>query len=153
MKPKLFIYIISTISLLCIAFVASANSGVPAQMQPGSTVQISMSLKNTGANDWSSTGDSPVRFVLRWIDAKNNTRYRWAVKWLKGTVKPGESTTLSFDLKSPTRAGDYRLMCGLVRLTSKSYDGKNYHPPASKAADQHWDGEFSTVTYNVHVSP
>lgn len=132
--------------------VASADSGVPAQMQPGSTVQINMSLKNTGANDWSSTGDSPVRFVLRWIDTKNNTRYSWAVKWLKGTVKPGESTTLSFDLKAPTRVSDYQLMCGLVRLTSKSYDGSNYHPPASNASDQHWDGEFSTVTYNVHVS-
>jgi hypothetical protein len=152
MKPKFHAAIISTITLLCLAFAAFADSGVPAQMQPGSSVQISMSLKNTGANDWSSTGDSPVRFVLRWIDTQNHTRYRWAVKWLKGTVKPGDNTTLTFDLEAPARAGEYQLMCGLVRLTPKSYDGKNYHPPASNAPDQHWDGEFSTVTYNVNVS-
>jgi hypothetical protein len=150
MKPKAVIF--SLILLLCVAFAAFADSGVPAQMQPGSTVQISMSLKNTGANDWSSAGDSPVRFVLRWIDAQNHKRYSWAVKWLKGTVKPGESITLNFDLTAPTRVGNYQLMCGLVRLTPQSYDGSNYHPPASNAPDQHWDGEFSTVTYNVNVS-
>jgi hypothetical protein len=153
MKPKLLAVLIATITVLCLSFAASADDGVPAQMQPGSTVQISMSLKNTGANNWSSAGDSPVRFVLRWIDVQNHTRYRWAVKWLNGTVKPGDSTTLSFDLTAPTRAGKYQLMCGLVRLTPKSYDGSNYHPPASNAPDQHWDGEFSTVTYDVNVSP
>jgi len=138
--------------LLC-GIAARADSGIPAQMQPGSSVQVSMMLRNTGSNTWSSTGDAPVRFVLRWIDAQNHVRYRWAVKWLKGTIKPGESTELQFELTAPGRSANYELMCGLVRLTPKSYDGKNYHPPATKDADQHWDGEFSTVIYNVNVTP
>jgi len=150
MKPKLTLLFLA---LFGMTLTAMADSGIPAQMQPGSSVQITMSLRNTGANEWSSTGDAPVRFVLRWIDAQNHTRYRWAVKWLKGTVKPGESTTLSFELEAPSRAAKYQLMCGLVRFTPQSYDGKNYHPPASNAPDQHWDGEFSTVTYDVNVSP
>ena len=151
MKPKLSIVLFSTFMLLGLAWGASADSGVPTQMQPGSSVQVSMSLHNTGSNDWSSAGDSPVRFVVRWIDAQNHRRYSWSVKWLSGTVKPGQSTTISFKLTAPTRAANYQLMCGLVRLTSQS--GKGYHPPASNAPDQHWNGEFSTVNYNVSVSP
>jgi len=150
MKPKVLFILL----LLCgLALGAGADSGVPAQMAPGSSVQVSMTLRNTGSNVWSSAGASPVRFVLRWIDAQNHTRYRWEIKWLKGTVKPGESTVLNFELAAPPRPGNYQVMCGLVRLTPQSYDGKNYHPPASNAPDQHWDGEFSTVTYNVNVSP
>lgn len=153
MKPKLTLLLFSAITLLCMTLIASADSGIPTQMQHGSTVQISMSLRNTGNNDWSSASNSPVRFVVRWIDAQNHRRYSWSVKWLPGTVKPGESTTLNFALTAPTRAANYQLMCGLVRLKPQSYDGKSYHPPASNASDQHWDGEFSTVTYNVNVSP
>jgi len=152
-KRLLFQLTALPVLLLLCSVAAWADGGIPDQMQPGSSVQISMTLRNTGSNTWSSTGDAPVRFVLRWIDAQNRVRYRWAVKWLKGTVEPGESTELQFELTAPDRSANYELMCGLVRLTPQSYDGKNYHPPATKATDQHWDGEFSTVIYNVNVVP
>lgn len=150
MKATPYFVLICIVSLLT---AANASDGVPAQMKAGSTVQIAMKLRNTGSNNWSSTGDSPVRFVLRWIDAENHVRYRWAVKWFKGTVQPGESAVLRFELEAPSRASRYQLMCGLVRLNSESYDGENYHPPATDAADQHWSGEFATVTYHVNVQP
>lgn len=150
---KKLIHCLALIVLLSLSTGALADAGVPAQMLPGSSVVVTMKLRNTGVNSWCSTGNSPVRFVLRWIDAQNHVRYGWSVKWLKGTVKPGESTLFSFALTAPLRSANYQLSCGLVRLNAANYDGKSYRPPASDAPDQRWSGEFSTVTYNVNVTP
>jgi hypothetical protein len=133
---------------------AEPNSGgIPAQMKAHSTVPVTVVLRNTGSRSWSSTGDSPVRLIYRWVDTRTNIRHYWAVKWLRETVPPGGSTRLKFDLKAPARAGDFVLTYALVRLSPQNYDGQKYLPPPARSADQRWPGEFGAVSFNVKVTP
>jgi hypothetical protein len=122
-------------------------------MTVGSSVPVTVILRNTGSRVWSSTGDSPVRLIYRWVDAKTNIRHRWAVKWLRETVPPGKSTQLKFDLAAPTRAGDFILTYALVRLNPQVHDGKKYTPPPTKTTDHRWPGEFGAVSFRVQVTP
>jgi hypothetical protein len=127
--------------------------GIPSRMKAGSSVPVTVMLRNTGSRSWSSTGDSPVRLIYRWVDAKTNIRHRWAVKWLSETVPPGKSTQMKFDLAAPTRAGDFILTYALVRLNPQVYDGKKYTPPPTKTNDHRWPGEFGAVSFRVQVTP
>lgn len=122
-------------------------------MKAGASVPVTVVLKNTGSRWWSSTGDSPVRLIYRWVDAKDYTRQRWAVQWLREVVAPGASTRLKFDLVAPSRAGQYALTYALVRLNPQVYDGQKYTPPASQAADHRWPGEFGAVSFRITVTP
>jgi hypothetical protein len=133
---------------------AQPNSGgIPSQMKANSSVPVTVVLRNTGSRSWSSTGESPVRLVYRWVDVRTNTRHYWAVKWLSETVPPGGSTHLKFDLKAPTRAGNFVLTYALVRLDVRTYDGKKYLPPPARSEDQRWPGEFGAVSFDVEVMP
>lgn len=129
------------------------DSGIPTQMKAGASTPVAVTLRNTGSRSWSSTGNSPVRLVVRWVDAATNIRSRWAVQWLRGTVEPGQSAEVAFNLKAPPRAGQYILTYALVRLSEKIYDGKNYTPPPAKAQDQRWPGEFGAVNFEIQVTP
>jgi hypothetical protein len=133
---------------------ASPNSGgIPAVMKVGSSVPVTVVLRNTGSRSWSSTGSSPVRLIYRWVDVRTNIRHYWAVKWLRETVPPGASTRLKFDLEAPSRAGDFILTYALVRLNSQNYDGKKYLPPPARSEDQRWPGEFGAVSFRIKVTP
>jgi hypothetical protein len=127
------------------------SGGIPAQMKAGSSTSIEVTLRNTGTRSWSSTGESPVRLLIRWVRADSGIRYRWAIKWLRETVEPGQSTKVRFDLEAPTSPGRYILTYALVRLSPEIYDGKNYKPPSAKAADPRWPGEFGAVSYEIDV--
>ena len=132
---------------------ANANRGIPSRMKTGSSTQVAVTLRNTGSRSWSSTGPSPVRLVVRWVNTATNSRSSWAVHWLRGTVEPGESTDISFPLKAPGRAGTYTLTYALVRLNDKIYDGKKYTPPPPNAPDHSWPGEFGAVNFEIQVTP
>lgn len=132
---------------------ANANRGIPSRMKAGSSTQVAVTLRNTGSRSWSSTGSSPVRLVVRWVNKASNSRSSWAVHWLRGTVEPGESADISFPLKAPGRAGAYTLTYALVRLNDRIYDGKRYTPPPSNAPDHSWPGEFGAVNFEIQVTP
>ena len=129
------------------------NGGIPSRMKSGSTVPVTVILRNTGSRSWSSTGDSPVRLIYRWINADTNIRQRWAVHWLREEVPPGKSTQMKFDLVAPPATGRFILTYALVRLNSQIYDGKSYKPPSTKAKDHRWPGEFGAVSFNITVTP
>jgi hypothetical protein len=128
------------------------SGGIPAVMKASSSVPVTVVLRNTGSRSWSSSGSSPVRLIYRWVDARTNIRHYWAVKWLRETVPPGASTRLKFDLKAPTRAGDFVLTYALVRLNSQNYDGHKYLPPPAQSEDQRWPGEFGAVSFRIKVT-
>ena len=132
---------------------AKNSGGIPARMKSGSSVPVSVVLKNTGSRSWSSTGESPVRLIYRWVSADSNSRHRWAVHWLRETVGPGKSTKMKFDLIAPPASGRYILTYALVRLNSQNYDGKNYKPPSTKTKDHRWPGEFGAVSFEITVTP
>lgn len=121
-------------------------------MKVNEAVPVAVTLRNTGSRDWSSTGNSPVRLVVRWVNNETKNRSKWAVKWLSKVVKPGDSVRVDFDLVAPSRPGKYSLSYALVRLGPETYDGKNYKLPAASAADQRWPGEFGTVSFEIEVS-
>ena len=129
------------------------DGGIPSQMKSGATVPVTVLLRNTGSRSWSSTGDSPVRLIYRWVNAENNIRQRWAVHWLGEVVEPGESTQMKFNLVAPPATGRFILTYALVRLNSQIYDGKSYKPPSTKAKDHRWPGEFGAVSFNITVTP
>jgi hypothetical protein len=130
---------------------AKNSGGIPSQMQAGSSTSVEVTLRNTGTRSWSSTGDSPVRLLVRWVRADSKTRHRWAIKWLRSTVAPGQSTTAKIDLDAPSTPGRYILTYSLVRLSPEIYDGKNYKPPPATAADTRWPGEFGAVSFVIDV--
>lgn len=129
-----------------------SSGGIPSQMKAGSSVPVTVVLRNTGSRSWSSQGPSPVRLIYRWVDAKTDIRHRWAVKWLRETVQPGESTQMKFDLAAPSRAGDFILTYALVRLNSQNYDGKKYLPPPTRTSNHAWPGEFGAVSFRIKVN-
>lgn len=131
---------------------ATPSRGIPSRMKAGASTPVAVMLRNTGSRSWSSTGPSPVRLVLRWVNTATNSRSSWAVHWLRGTVEPGQSTEVAFTLKAPSRSGTYRLTYALVRLNDKIYDGKKYTPPPSNAPDHRWPGEFGAVNFEIQVT-
>lgn len=130
---------------------ALAQTGIPSRMQVKESVPVAVTLRNTGSREWSSTSDSPVRLVVRWVNSDTKSRSNWAVKWLSKVAKPGESVRVDFDLVAPSRPGKYVLSYALVRLNPDVYDGKNYKPPVASATDQRWPGEFGTVSFEIDV--
>jgi len=122
-------------------------------MQSGASVPVTVVLRNTGSRSWASTGESLVRLIYRCVSADNNIRYRWAVHWLREEVQPGKSTRMKFDLVAPSAQGRFILTYALVRLNDSNYDGKSYKPPASKAKDHRWPGEFGAVAFRITVVP
>ncbi len=132
---------------------ANSNRGIPSRMKAGASTQVAVTLRNTGSRSWSSTGPSPVRLVVRWVNTATNSRSSWAVHWLGKTVEPGQSADVAFTLKAPKRSGNYTLTYALVRLSDQVYDGKKYNPPPSKAQDHRWPGEFGAVNYEIQVTP
>lgn len=129
------------------------DGGIPSQMESGASVPVTVVLRNTGSRSWSSNGESPVRLIYRWVSADNNIRYRWAVHWLQEVVQPGKSTRMKFDLIAPSAEGRFILTYALVRLNGQNYDGKTYKPPATKAKDHRWPGEFGAVSFRITVVP
>ncbi len=132
---------------------AKASRGIPSRMKAGTSTQVAVTLRNTGSRGWSSTGSSPVRLIVRWVNTATNSRTSWSVHWLGKTVQPGQSADVAFPLKAPGRSGKYTLTYALVRLNDRVYDGKKYTPPPSNAQDHRWPGEFGAVDYEIQVAP
>jgi hypothetical protein len=124
-------------------------SGVPYQVLPGETLNLSATLRNTGRNGWKITGDSAVRLLVRWHDSKTKARIRWAVRWLRADVPPGGTARLDFSVPAPPRAGDYILRFSLVRVGRDGYTP----PPYSQSATDRYPGEFGVATTSMPVRP
>ena len=124
-------------------------SGIPYDVAPGETVNLSAALRNTGRSGWKTNGDSAVRLLVRWHDARTKTRTRWAIRWLRTDVAPGTTGKLDFSVPAPTRPGNYVLRFSLVRV---GRDG--YTPPSfSQTANDRYPGEFGIATTTMPVRP
>ncbi|HEX8550114.1 MAG TPA: hypothetical protein VF681_01030 [Abditibacteriaceae bacterium] len=122
-------------------------SGIPYEVKAGETMSLSASLRNTGRNGWKTNGDSPVRLLVRWHDARTKTRTRWAIRWLRADVAPGATGKLDFSIPAPPRAGEYILRFSLVRTGRDGYTP----PPWSQTATERYPGEFGVATTTMPV--
>lgn len=90
------------------------------QLEPGKTLSFSIDVTNTGAKLWRMKGTNlvalnAVKKSKTGLDINKGTKF-YDRSWgtivrpvgLKKDVKPGETTTLTFKLKAPKTAGEYR---------------------------------------------
>ena len=88
----------------------------PASIVPGGEVNIDVTVTNTGLRAWSAGGDHPVRLGYHWFDMSSH-----AVVWdgartaLPHDVAPGESLTLTVDMRAPQAEGTYALAWDMVQ--------------------------------------
>ncbi len=90
------------------------------EVEPGKTVTFSIEAKNTGRSTWRAKGANlvalnAVQLIRGRLDINRGTKF-YSTSWgtsvrptgLARDVKPGATAKLTFTLKAPTRAGEYR---------------------------------------------
>jgi len=88
----------------------------PASIVPGGEVNIDVRVTNTGLKSWPAGGEHPVRLGYHWFDMSSQ-----AVVWdgartlLPHEVAPGESVTLTVDMRAPRNEGVYALAWDMVQ--------------------------------------
>jgi RHS repeat-associated protein len=82
---------------------AFVSQSVPAQMSPGQSYNVSVTLTNTGASTWSP--DS--QFRLGSVNPVDNTTWSLSRADLPADVPPGTSVTIPFNVVAPATAGTY----------------------------------------------
>ena len=102
-------------------------------LKNGEDANITGTVRNTGKTAWISTGENPVRLLVRWFDENTGRRFRWELKWLPSDLAPGESAPLTFTI-TPPRTGKLRLNFAIVRLP-----GGKYQPASATENDEGLD--------------
>ena len=98
-----------------LAFVASYNTcQVPTTWAPGQTRSVTLTVTNTGADAWPSSGTNPVKLDLHFTSAAGGSAA--SAKWLTSQVyalpndvAPGASVSLTVNATAPTTAGQLYL--------------------------------------------
>jgi len=87
-----------------------SNTGVPAQMIPGQTATVSITMKNTGTDTWSATNGHSLGTTSDnnfWVSGSNRIP-------LPKTVAPRQSVTFSFNITAPSTHGAYDFQWQMV---------------------------------------
>ena len=82
---------------------AFASQSVPAQMTPGQSYNVSVTLTNNGASTWSPES----QFRLGSVNPVDNTTWSLSRVELPADVPPGTSVTIPFNVVAPATAGTY----------------------------------------------
>jgi peptidoglycan hydrolase-like amidase len=91
------------------------QTSAPASIIPGGEVNIAVPLTNTGLATWHAGGDRPIRLGYHWFDMSSR-----AVVWdgartrLPHDVAPGETVTVTVDMRAPDAEGAYALAWDMV---------------------------------------
>jgi hypothetical protein len=82
----------------------------------GGTSEIALRVKNSGRQEWRSSGGNPCFISYHLLDARGKVlRYDNPRTPLPGVVSPGRTVELSLRVKAPLERGDYRVEFDLVR--------------------------------------
>ena len=82
---------------------AFVSQSVPAQMTPGQSYSVSVTLTNTGPSTWSPG----TQFKLGSVNPVDNTTWGPSRVELLGDVPPGSSVAIPFTVVAPSSAGTY----------------------------------------------
>jgi RHS repeat-associated protein len=93
------------------AFVAQS---VPAQMNPGQTYSVNVTLQNTGTSTWSAG----ALHRLGSANPPGNTTWGLSLAELPGEVPPGAAVTIPFTVTAPSSAGTYNFQWRMLHGTS-----------------------------------
>ncbi len=87
----------------------------PAQVASGQTFAVSVTMKNTGWQQWDSAAVPPMFASYHWKDARGGAVVYDGVRTaLPKAVEPGESVTVEVQVHAPAQPGQYRLSLDLV---------------------------------------
>jgi murein DD-endopeptidase MepM/ murein hydrolase activator NlpD len=87
----------------------SVNSdNLPAIAAPSGTLNVNLTLKNTGNFTWNNTGSNAVQLLYRWLNTQGQTVASNTLA-LPQSVNAGETVTLSATLATPSSSGNYNL--------------------------------------------
>lgn len=87
------------------------QTGVPAQMQPGASATVNVTMTNTGNTTWASTAD----FFLGSQNPENNTIWGLNRVSLPSQVGPGQRVTIPVTIKAPSTYGDYHFQWRMLK--------------------------------------
>jgi hypothetical protein len=92
-----------------------SSTGLPTNLPPGATVNVSVSAQNIGAQGWAASGNGQVTLGYYWLDNTGNpvapaVAGPSSTGTLPASVAPGASTTVSLALHTPALAGTYTLV-------------------------------------------
>ncbi len=119
----------------------------PASVAAGVTVTVSVQLRNTGDEPWTTTGANPVNLAYHWYDAAGAV-----VLWdgartpLPAAVAAGGSATVAASVTAPSSAGVFGLRFALVK------EGVAWFPPSQPLAVTVIPPLY-TATYQVAAPP
>lgn len=88
----------------------------PTEIGTEATIEVPLTITNTGGITWMSTGANPVRISYHWLDSQGKP-----VVWdglrtgLPRDIAPGETVGVNALLKAPGQPGTYILRWDLVR--------------------------------------
>ena len=104
---------------------------VPSTMAPGSKATLHVTVKNTGNATWpnpatADPGAYAVRLSHRWWPAAGDGKPTdWEGRTeLPAPLAPGDSVTLTMDLKAPAQTGEYKLQLDLVQELVAWFEGR-----------------------------
>ena len=95
---------------------ATYQAAPPASAGAGTTVQLPVTLSNTGTDTWTAAGATPVRLSYHWYDATGAVAiWDGARTGLAGDVAPGAAASVTAAILVPAQPGTYLLRLALVK--------------------------------------
>lgn len=89
---------------------AFVSQTVPGTMVAGQTYPVTLTFKNTGTAVWATSTER-----LGSMSPANNTNWRVARAMLPGPVAPGETVSITFNVRATTTPGTYDFQWQMVR--------------------------------------
>jgi hypothetical protein len=95
------------------------SHNTPAQVKPGETLRVKITVKNAGTVKWEQSGSNPVRLGFQWYNTAGqymgfpaNLDFKTA---LPRDVAPGGQLELEVRLRTPDSPGRYQLRWDMIR--------------------------------------
>lgn len=91
----------------------------------GKVDTATVTITNTGSEDWPIGGASPVNLAYHWIDKSQTiVVFDGERTALPKTLKAGESVTVQATIKSPDQPGEYTLRLSMVQEQVAWFDDR-----------------------------
>jgi beta-lactamase class A len=116
-------HLASAVYTSAIAPPVSAQYSVPQDaqyIQVGTSAALPVTIANAGEEAWTIAGTSQVGLTWELRDGANNVVQRAPRSLPLGRVAPGASISMPVVITAPNRAGDAKLVLGLVDSTGKA---------------------------------
>jgi len=114
---------------------ATYQASPPASAGAGTTIQLPVTLTNSGTDTWTAAGSTPVRLSYHWYDAAGAVAvWDGARTALGADVAPGATATVTASIVLPPQPATYSLRLALVKEGVAWVTPSAPYPVQAKAA-------------------